>query len=269
MKRLALALLTVAQAAHAQLVLEEGQEYHSPQHFAIEVKFGAYSPNIDASPGLHGHPFSELFQAQDGTSVGQRPPGRLLTTVEFDWQIWHRFGSLGLAGSVGFMERTTHSFQYNMAGGGMSPCVVPDCTRSSDETALNVMPFTLEAVYRFDVLALRYRIPLVPYFKGGVGWYLWWITNGSGSLSSGLQKLPNGDTDNAIGATWGLVMHPGLALLLDILDPAAARVMDSEMGINHSYLFVEMHYAWITGFGSSTKMTLSDLTWNAGLAFEF
>ncbi len=268
--RLGFAVLALASTAHAQLVLTEGKPYQSPQHFAVELKFGTYSPDIDSSPGLNGHhPFSDLFQAQDGPNVGKRPPGRLLSTVEFDWQLWHKFGSLGLAGSIGIMHRTTHSFQYDMSTGSNVSCTVPNCVRSADETALNVMPFELEAVYRFDVLAERWRIPIVPYLKGGIGWFLWWVTNGSGGLSSSLMKNPDGSTDSAIGATWGLVAHPGVALLLDILDPTAARTMDTEIGINHSYVFFEMNYAWITGFGSSTKMTLSDLSWNAGLAFEF
>ena len=43
----------------------------------------------------------------------------------------------------------------------------------------------------------------------------------------------------------------------------------AELGINHTYLFFEGNFAWITGFNNPSKIVLSDITWNAGLAFEF
>lgn len=271
MKRLLALLLLLSLPAAAKpstsKVDKTAPDYRSPQRFAIEIKFGPYSPDIDSTPGLQGHPFSDLFQSQTSASMGQRPGGKLLSTIEFDWQFWKKFGSLGLAGSVGFMRRTTHAFRYDDDASGQQSvsCTVPNCVRSSDETALTVMPFTLELVYRFDVLARRYRVPLVPYFKGGLAYYFWWIENGSGDLAT---SVTNKD-DKAIGGTFGLVLHPGMALLLDVLDPSTARVMDAELGINHSYIFFELNYAWITGFNTGDKMVLSDLTWNGGVAFEF
>jgi hypothetical protein len=65
------------------------------------------------------------------------------------------------------------------------------------------------------------------------------------------------------------VLNPGGAFLLDVIDPSAAKTVDAELGINHTYLFCELHYADIRGFGASNKMNLSDLTLNAGLSFEF
>lgn len=272
MKRLVVALaLFISLPAAADRAPDLGAEnpktidYQSPQHFAFEIKFGPYSPNIDSTPGLTGKPFSELFQNQFGSKVGQRPSGALLSSIEFDWQFWHKFGSFALAASVGFSRRTTHSFEYNQTGDELQSCTIPNCTRSGDETALNVMPFALELVYRFDVLALRYRVPLVPYFKGGLAYYLWWMQDGSGNLSTDV----NNPSDKAIGGSFGLVLHPGIALMLDVIDKTAARIIDAEIGINHSYIFFEMNYAWITNFNIGDKMVFSDLTWNGGLAFEF
>ena len=54
--------------------------------------------------------------------------------------------------------------------------------RSGDTTALNIVPLSIMAVYRFDYLALRYKIPFVPYFKIGLAYYVWWIENGGGFL---------------------------------------------------------------------------------------
>ena len=85
------------------------------------------------------------------------------------------------------------------------------------------------------------------------------------------QYTPPGSTSSqgGYGGTFGWVLNPGGAILLDVFDPSAARTVDAELGINHSYLFIELHYADITGFGASDKLNLSDLTFNTGLAFEF
>jgi hypothetical protein len=283
--RLACALALVALVggrAAAQPVWEEVKPpgWHSPQHFALEVKMGPYSPNIDSSPGLNGQtPFADLYNNQyDPTQRGKRPSGKPLTSIEFDYQFLHGFGSLGVGVSWGYQRRTTHGFNYVVDAmgnpiiqdGHYVSCTVGSCIRSSDVTALNVMPMTLELVYRFDVLALRYHVPLVPYLKGGLGYYFWFVQKGDGSLSDANTTMPRiGGTDLGYGGTFGLVAHPGLAVMLDEIDYSAARSIDAELGINHAYVFAELNYGWITGFGSSTKMVLSDTTWNCGLAFEF
>ncbi len=282
---LAAALTLGAAAARAEdLALDPlPEDYRSPQHFAFELKFGTYSPNIDATGGLTGKPFSDEFVAQDSANAGKRPDGKLLTSMEFDWQFWHGFGSLGVGVSAGLMRVSTHSFVYGTAtDGSLVSCpVVPgqlNCQRSGDTNTLSVIPLTLELVYRFDVLSKRWNIPVVPYLKGGIGYYLWWVADGSGNLAHNVdktsQQIVNTGTcgfggDCALGGTFGLVAHPGIALMLDFLDPGSARTMDNELGINHTYLFCELNYAWINGFGSATKLNLSDTGWNAGLAFEF
>lgn len=247
------------------------RNYQSPQHFHFEVKVGPYSPNIDATAGLTGTPFSDLFNSQlDASKRGQRPGAQPLTTLELDWQFWHGFGSLGLAGSIGYMGRQTHSFAYQVDPatglGTTNTCQVPNCIRSSDTTQLNVFPITLELVYRFDVLALRYSVPIVPYVKAGLGYYFWFIQRGDAQLA---YDVKNPDS-KAIGGVPGWVVHPGVAILLDVLDRAAARTMDTELGINHTYIFAELSHADITGLGIfKDKINLSDTTWNAGVAFEF
>lgn len=242
--------------------------YESSQWFAFELKFSPYTPSIDSSPGLGGNrPFLDLFTAQNGVSTnsGARPPARLLTQIEFDFQFFHKFGSLAAGLTIGFYRRTTHSFLYTDLQG--TQCQAPNCVRSGDETALNILPITLQLIYRFDVLAQRYRVPLVPYFKIGLAYYMWFIQNGSGGIAT--YTNPAGGKEDGMGGTFGFVLNPGLAFQLDIIDKAAARTMDTELGINHTYLFCELQYADISGFGTGGKLVLSDLTLNAGIAFEF
>jgi hypothetical protein len=277
------ALVFVASGARAQDAIggnpphfgeNAPRSYESSQRFAAEIKFGPYSPNIDQSPGLNGHtPFADLFPPNTGKT---RPPGKLLTQVEFDYQFLHRwFGSFAIGNTIGYYRRTTHSFAYNPSptGSQTQPCdttVVGSCQRSGDTTALNIVPLSIMGVYRFDYFAQRWKIPFVPYFKIGLAYYVWWIENGGGFLSIA-QFTPAGATQSqgGWGGTFGWVMNPGGAFLLDVLDPSAAKTIDAELGINHTYLFCEFHYADVTGLGAANKMNLSDTTLNAGLAFEF
>jgi hypothetical protein len=274
---LALALALVAPSgARAQTTnnpswaQNQQHKYESPQWFAFELKFGSYSPHIDASPGLNGkHPFADLFNPQ-GT-YGQ-PPGRLLTSIEFDVQFLHKFGSLGAGLSVGYYRRTTHAFQYLDLQG--TQCMVPNCVRSGDITALNMLPVEALLVYRFDVMALRWRVPLVPYLKIGMAYYFWWIENGTGGIAKAFTNPTMPGTSPTVdgwGGTLGWVLNPGLAFLLDVLEPQAARGLDGELGINHTYLFAELHYTDINFFhrGGNNTLDLSDVSFNCGLAFEF
>jgi hypothetical protein len=238
--------------------------YHSPQHFALEFKFGLYSPHIDNTSGLTGRPFAEEFNSQTADNPAAQPKGQPLFTLEFDWQFWHRFGSLALAASLGYNGRKTHSFQYidNQA----TPCTpTVNCVRSTDTNTLNIMPITLMLVYRFDVLALRWSVPVVPYLKVGLAYYFWFMQAGDGSLSKSLDGK-----SQAIGGVPGWVLQPGIAIMLDAIDKRAGAVLDTELGINHVYVFGELNYADVTGLGIfKDKINLSDTTWNVGLAFEF
>jgi hypothetical protein len=234
-------------------------DYQSSQWFAFELKFGPYTPRIDQSAGLTGTPFLDLFTNQYAEKRELGP--RLLTQLEFDVQFFHKFGSLGVGATIGFYRRTTHTFVLTDP-----PCEIGSCQRSGDETALNVVPMSLLLVYRFDVLALRWRVPLVPYFKIGLAYYAWFIQNGSGGIAT---AFIDGQKRDGYGGSFGWVLNPGISFLLDVIDPRVARTMDAELGINHTYLFCELHYADVDGFRAGNRMNLSDLTLNAGIAFEF
>ena len=258
-----------AQSMHVAWAENKPHKFESPQWFAFELKFGGYTPHIDSSPGLMGRtPFSDLFNPGHG-----QPPERLLTTLEFDFQFLHKVGSLGVGLAVGYGRRTSHAFQYlNNNGTGSCSLAAGNCIPSGDQTALNMLPVDLLLIYRFDYLALKYKVPLVPYFKIGLSYWFWWIENGGGGVASVVKNPAKpSDKSDGWGGTAGWVLNPGLAILLDVLDPSAARAMDAEIGINHTYLFGELHYADINWFhrGGNATLDLSDVSWNVGLAFEF
>ena len=235
--------------AHAQGRIDpqivDDSEYHSPQWFAAEFKLGPYKPSIDSEFSGDG-PYARIF---DG--------GGLMLRWEFDVQVWHGFGSLGIGVVGGYFRRSAQAF-IDDGGGGTSS----GTERSGGETSIMLVPISVLAVYRFDVLANRWHIPVVPFVKFGVNYTLWWIFNGSGDVASV-------DGDKARGGSWGLAFNAGLELQLDFLEPGAAKTLDAEVGINHTYLFFEFAYTGADGFGAAGKLDVGDATWQAGLAFEF
>ncbi len=124
------------------------------------------------------------------------------------------------------------------------------------------------AAIGLDFAMREWQIPLVLYGKFGVADYLWFAEDGSGKAHA---DGPSGRPDAVIGQddTFGLEIAPGIAFLLDFLEPGAARKLDADSGVNHSYLFFEVLVASIDGLGADGVMIFSDTTWNTGLLLEF
>ncbi len=214
----------------------------SPQYGAFEIKFGPYRPNVDEEPALGAStPYADTFGSKENM---------FLTTLELDWQFWRVPGvSFGLGGSFGFMQ------EYARAR------TVETNQLSSDYTVLNVMPFALLAVIRVDAIADFLGVPIVPYIKGGLNWYLWWV-------------LGAGDTVES-GGTMGWQINPGIAIRLDGFDRMSSRTFDNESGINHSFIFFEFLVAHVEGLGKDggymylSPSNIGSATFQIGLGLEF
>jgi opacity protein-like surface antigen len=211
----------------------------SERYGAFELKFGPYTPNVDDEPGLTGTPYADALNNDT----------MFLTLIEVDWAFFVMRGiNLALGFQWGFMQ-------------AYAPSLTESGSQSADYTVLNVMPFAVLGVIRIDVLPEFTRVPLVPYFKGGLNWYLWWV-------------LGSGESVEEAG-TMGWQINPGMAILLDWLDETSARTIDNEAGINNSYIFFEVLYAQVEGYGRDGFMYLSptDLAENTtfliGLCLEF
>jgi hypothetical protein len=205
----------------------------TPQNFAVEIKFGPYLPDVDSEFSGSASPYADTF----GDDY------LLLSLFQFDWEflrIWG--GTLAVGVSSGFMQ-------------AIGPSLTADGRESGEQTVLNVVPIYYSAAYRFDLFAEKWGVPLIPYLKAGFNTYFWWVLNGGGTAQWGW--------------TPGWHFTPGLMLQLDFMEPGAARSFDSSVGVNHSYLMIELLWAGTDGFGRGKSMVLSDLTFTAGLAFEF
>jgi hypothetical protein len=212
----------------------------SPQHFAAELKFGPYYPDIDKEFDGAEKPFHDVF----GSSSA------VIGLFEFDYQFLRPPGiSLGIGGQIG---------GFRFEGKALDP---DTGERSGEDTTFAAIPMNLDLVVRVDAL-LRYTVvPLVPYIKGGLSYYVWWTKNESGVSSI--------EGEQGRGGTFGWNLQTGLMLCLDPFEPRAARTFDNEVGVNNSYIFGEFYLAQVDNFGSGSALNLSDMTWLVGLALEF
>jgi hypothetical protein len=245
---LSVGFLGLTRGASAQGVDEFGRYgQHGPMHGEseqyglVEARFGPYNPHVDQSLN-GGTPYKDTF----GTS------SRYMFGLEGDWQVLRipHFGTLGPGLGWG----------YTRASGLARLTAQPD-TLSGEETSLSVMPFYLVGVLRADVLMRDFGVPLVPYAKLGMGYALWWASDG------GSTSRQNGVLGK--GFSYGPQYALGGMFLLDILDQQTARDADNGLGINHSYFFAEWYGSELDAFGSKNRMNVGTNTWILGLAIEF
>lgn len=233
--------------------------YESPQRFALEVKFGPYLPNVDGYyTGSGLGPYATVYgrTGDDGVATKQ-PRAGLFSGVGFDWQFVHLAGPLSIGASVGFFRDRADAIVAN-------PADDAETIRSpADKTGFTVIPITLVAGYRFELLADRAKVPLVPYIKGGLAYGIWRSTDGNGDVSE------NDAGEKGSGGSLGWQVQGGLMLRLDFLERGSSRTLDRVTGINHTYLFGEYQLSRLTGFGVGNRVDVGDDTWLLGLAMEF
>jgi hypothetical protein len=226
--------------------IDLGPRGQSPRTMAMEFRIGPYHPNIDSGLSNGATPHKTMF----GTST------RLLYTLEVDYEILQRFGTLSVGATIGIFQESGKAFVGTHDG--LSTGVA-----SSDDTGLRLIPFSLLAVYRMDVMAEQWNVPFVPYVKLGLNYTFWKITDGNGDVATLTQG------GRGAGGTAGWQVTGGLALQLDVIDPASMRELDSESGLNHMYLFFEYSHIDASGLGMSNRLHVGDDTWSVGLLMEF
>jgi len=209
----------------------------SPRSGSVEFRLGGYRPQLDAEEGVEGAPFSEVFGASN----------LLLFEVELQRFFYQGIGTAGVSLSLGYAEK-------------YASALLPSGGRAQERTGFHVLPVRVRGVYRFDYPAFRWGIPLVPYVKPGLVYMPWWITKGG--------ELEDFGDGKAQGGKLGWEVAGGVSFLLDVLEPRLARDFDSDLGVNHSYLFAEYTYAKVNNFGGQ-GFNLSDSYWMFGLALDY
>ena len=213
----------------------------TPQWFAMELKFGPYKPDVDSE--LSGaSPYQDIF----GKKL------RVMSQLTGDVQFLKYHGTLGVGGTVGFFQARGKALLED------------GVTASGDETTFNIVPLVLQLVYRWDYAAKKWNVPLVPYIRAGIVYCFYWITDGNGDVT----RWEEGG-DKAHGGVWGYQINLGLAFQLDVLEPSAAKRLDAEIGVNHTYLFAEFVHSSIDDFGGDRIRLGMKYSLLAGLSMEF
>jgi hypothetical protein len=248
-----------SRAAFGQAILYDGDDVQidsasyadgryggSARSMAIELHLGPYLPNVDSGLSNGATPHQNTF----GSST------RLLYQLEVDYELFQRFGTFAVGVGAGYFSESAKAFVASASG-------LSTGTRSADDTRLRLIPISLLAVYRFDVLAERWQVPFVPYGKLGLSYTFWKITDGNGDVA----ELSQGGRGS--GGTLGWQATLGLALELDGLDAGSMRELDNDSGLNHVYLFCDYSHYDASGLGTSHRLHVGDDTWSAGLLVEF
>jgi MYXO-CTERM domain-containing protein len=208
----------------------------STRAWNLELRFGPYYPDTDtefADRGQAARPFAEVFGTHKGLMFG----------LEIDHHLSHRGGTWAVGVGASYYSATAAALAADQT------------TRTGDETSLRLIPLSLLAVYRADLLRTQFGWPLIPYAKLGLGCGLWWLSDTS-------------KTSATAGATFGWNAAAGVSLDLSFVDPEAAHTMDLETGVNQFAIFFEVAHAALDGFGSSSVLRVGDTTWIGGLMME-
>ncbi|MFO0724511.1 MAG: MXAN_2562 family outer membrane beta-barrel protein [Myxococcota bacterium] len=217
----------------------------------FEVKGGPYIPDMakDDASGAGDAAFRQVF-GKNGGSVSPNP----LFSVGLDLQLFRKVGTAGVGFGFGFMQFVGRGY-FKTSG-----------TRSLDTSVLNLAPLELTLFYRFDWLSDKTGIPLVPYARGGLVYDLWWVTNGTGDIAR-VTGATAADDVIARGGKFGATGKVGVAILLNFLEPEAARNLNETTGIRGTYVFGELSVSSVNGFGGS-GFDFSDRTWSVGVYLE-
>jgi hypothetical protein len=222
-------LALLASSASAQMeedLMPSARDFRSPERFAVEFRIGPYNPDMGDN---------DAFQRFFGDDSGP------LLALELDVIAYRVPDILYLAGAGGIGWMNFDGRTFDSTGG-----------ETSESTSLEVVPMNLLGVVRFDALPRKLSIPILLTGKLGYQWARWNTDSGGVADESGWS----------VGVLWAVQ----IGLDLDTFDPSAARNLDEEWGINHSFLFFELF-----GFEPSRdSLPIGDsLTWTAGLGFTF
>jgi hypothetical protein len=224
----------------------------SPRFGSFQLQTSSYRPNIDAE-------FKGKLGCQGGTA--DCTPFQDIFGTGRSWVFEFQLAKSLYVGRPGTVDLGLGAGYFSRTGKGL---IQGTLTPSGDDTTLRIIPLSLSLTWRFDAFADTF--PLVPYARASLLRYQWWVTSGSGSTAS-VAGVGSGS-----GATNGYGVAGGVAFLLDFIDPQLAREMDRDVGVNHTYLFMEAARNTVDGFGSKKSWILSNdkgLTWSGGILFVF
>jgi hypothetical protein len=216
-------------AAHAQSdanTIPASHNVSSPERFILELRGGPYQPNQGGNAA-----FDRFFGGDSGPLLGMQ-----LSYIAFRVP---QIAYFTLGGGFSWVNYSGAAIAVNGTG------------NVTEETSLTLLPLSAVASLRVDALPRKLGLPFI--FAGKLGWqWTHWDTD-------------TGTKTDATGWSVGFLYGVQLALDLDSFDGAAARSLDEEWGINHSFLFFEVYRFSPIG----TSLPVGGTAWVLGLGFNF
>lgn len=207
----------------------------APVGLTVGVKLGTFQPNIDAEFD-DATPYADIFGEDSAWYIA--PQVRLLRPLAFL--------DVGVAASVAWSKQSANAFVDD--GDDDTPSSGDEL--SGGETSIRVTPIALLAVVRFNAIYDWVGLPLVPYVEAGGVYVPWRIGKGDGTTAQS-------------GASLGYRINAGAALRLEALEPAAAKSLATQFGVQSTELSVEWSHTRTRGF------RVGGDTWLVGLAVGF
>ena len=219
----------------------------SPRNWTVHLSFGAYSLDYmdDEFGGSGSNPAESIFGNKN----------RFMFQLGAERLLWQEFGTIGLEAATGFWQ-TYGKGVYSTSG-----------EESPDSTVFNMIPLKLSAVYRFSATWDKWNVPLIPFVKLGMDYYIWWILGPGGGTST--YEDEEGNRSKGYGGTFGFHISYGLQLCLDFMDKKLANEFDQDAGVNNTHLYFEGTFAKVNDFWAGSSFDLSAHHFMGGLLLEF
>jgi hypothetical protein len=249
------------------------------------VRVGPYVPAIDDQVGRNMTTGLGPYAAMFGNYYTRGANGEIvphdshvyqvLPMLDVDRIIWGLSGQVTIGGSIGYMQKSGFAYAEDDNPDDdieNSPDEVFRIRSTAAENTFRLVPLALTVSYRATQLDDLYGIPIVPYIRGGLSYYIWWAKGPNGDVSKvckdGSMNTDTCDANKAYGGSFGLQGSIGASIRAERIDADTARSMVNS-GLYHAGFYIEYMFAKVDGFGSSSKLSVGDNTWFAGIDFEF
>lgn len=198
----------------------------SPQEGASSLRFGLYKPsNLTNASGTVR--FSEIYDEAEAP----------ILLFEYEWQLWTKFGKLGLQAGTGLFVASGH--------GKLGTTSYP----SRENFTFIAFPTTANIIYRLQ------------YWDGQ--WLVPFVSAGAGLMA--FTEIRDDKNSPKLGGSLLAQASGGGALSLNAISSEAALEMDREYGINNAWFLVEFRVMQSLG----DKFDFSSNFVNAGMLLEF
>lgn len=222
--------------------------------YGVEIRVAPWRPVLSNDAQVNAVR-NEVFR-DTGNWLHSHP---LQYGIEFDYYLLTNVGLLGVYGRAGFWRESANSrLCYATDNVTVVQCTSTTILNSSvgaDSTAINIIPLSAGAVYRYDMLRRNLDIPLLLSAKLGFDYFLWWST-----LGDSASRLGGPDGPIARGGTIGLSVAVQVAFPLDALKSAPPQYGTREAKQNN-YIFLEYALGYAPGlFQKQPRFDMTDLT---------